>query len=411
MTKHLPFEFVTSRCVNIFSDHTSTKCRERLALTNYISLSHRGAFLFTDQIDPEGTQDKDAYLLMGGIFEESKKYESYIGGSMQADVAVYYSLNSKMDINEIGNIADDSWEGVSRNPHYNAVIGASRKLKDNHVPYTVIGEDNFNDLSKYQILVLPEVSMLTEEEASAVRRFVEIGGSLYSSGCTGTLLLADLFGFEYIGKTDIDITYMAPTAAGIGIMPGISKQYPLTINGVQQRVRAYEKDSVMATMTMPYFHPDDIERFATIHSNPPGEATQYPSLILRSYGKGKVSWAAAPIEVSDRKIHERIFMSIIRKLKSRPFIFEADAPPVVEVILFHQQDHKRFILNVINEQEKLPPVSVCNCKIRINTYGKDVYDICRLPDGSQISYEKKGRYTELYIPELYLFEMISIKYK
>lgn len=409
-SKNLPFEYYTSRCdPNLHDDHVSMKHTDQLKLDNYISLAHNGAFLFIDAVDPDGTLNPETYKIMGEVFKESEAYEPYIGGEMVSDVAVYYSLNSKMDPKDSGKSAR---ELSMKMPHMDAALGASRVLKENHIPFTVISENNLEDLSKYQILVLPDVTMLKEEEAEAVRRFVKEGGSLYASGRTSPILLSDVFGIELIGETKENVTFMAPTVSGKSLMQGISERYPLTINGSQLLVKAREPENVIARVVLPYTDPANLGRFASIHSDPPGKVTDYPSIIYRSYGKGKVIWSAAPFEAVKRIPHAGVFANIIKELAKESFAFEVDAPAPVEVTMFSSENGERCIINVINEQDQMPPVKVHDIRIRIRL--KDnmgVQRVIKLPGGEKLDYEIKGAYVEFALPALDIFEMIAADFK
>lgn len=411
-SRNLPYEFYTSRCEpNLNLDHTAMKPKELLMVNNYLSLAHKGAFVFIDAIDPVGTLNPDVYETMGEIFGESQKYEPYIGGEMMSDVAVYYSVNSKMDIHEKLKNPSNPWIASKNMPHMNAALGGCRILKDNHVPFTVIGINNIKDLSKYQILVLPEVLVFSEEEADTVREYVKSGGSLYASGHLPSSLLDDIFGIERMGETTENVTYMAPTERGANLMAGISRQHPLTVNTRQLTVKAFDKDSVMATVTLPYTNPEDYSKFVSIHSNPPGKETSYPSLIFRNYGKGKVIWSAASFEAIDRKPHEKLFMNIIRELATRPFGFKADFPPCIEMVLYNQPDKNRYVVHFINEQEKLPPLKATGLKTRVRTDKVDVTEVSVLPGGKKLEFRTTGKYTEFILPELYIFEMVEVKYR
>ena len=135
-------------------------------------------------------------------------------------------------------------------------------------------------------------------------------------------------------------------------------------SGRQVKARAANEDEVMATLTLPYTDPADARKMASIHSNPPGVATDYASVVYRRFGKGKVIWVAAPLEAAVQQPHKEAFAQMIRTLAAAPFSFEADAPPAVEVTLFHQPDKKRYLVNVVNEQELLPPVPVFDMRVQ-----------------------------------------------
>jgi hypothetical protein len=82
---------MTSVCYPHVKNHTTIKSQDMLALHNYLSLAHGGAFLFIDAVDPIGTQNTEVYEKMGNIFSESKTYEAYLSGDVYQNVAIYFS--------------------------------------------------------------------------------------------------------------------------------------------------------------------------------------------------------------------------------------------------------------------------------------------------------------------------------
>lgn len=82
---------------------------------------------------------------------------------------------------------------------------------EEHLSVTVINDWNLNaeDLARYKVLILPNTACMNEEQANAVRQFVENGGGLVASVDTslcdefGTprkdFALADVFGVNYKG--------------------------------------------------------------------------------------------------------------------------------------------------------------------------------------------------------------------
>ena len=149
------------------------------------------------------------------------------------DVAIYYSQDSKMDpIDKKG----------GRLPHLEAAMGAARTLSENHIPYGVIGKVNLKDLSAFDVLVLPDVLVLSEDEAERIREYVRSGGSLYASGRTSPALLADVFGIWPEGQVRESVSYIAPNARGRQFMSGIDERYPLTVFGPQIMARARDND-------------------------------------------------------------------------------------------------------------------------------------------------------------------------
>jgi hypothetical protein len=173
-------------------------------------------------------------------------------------------------------------------------------------------------------------------------------------------------------------------------------------------VKAKYEEDVVATIKLPYTNTDDPSNFASIHSNPPGIATNYPAIIYSKYGKGKVLWVAAPIEKINIDLHQKVFIHLIRELLTKPLKFEVDGPLVVEVTMFYQSNRQRYLVNVFNKQEKAPPVPVNNVKIRIHTGTRQVSRVLLLPDETPLDFTIEGSYVEVTVPELNLFHMLAV---
>jgi hypothetical protein len=100
----------------------------------------------------------------------------------------------------------------------------------------------------------------------------------------------------------------------------------------------------------------------------------------------------------------------MRELCGRPFQFEADAPPAVEVIAFHQPERKRYLINLVNEQELLPPVTASGIRVRLRLDEREALRACSLPDGEELPFTTKGDCIEIEAPPLDLFRMLAVDY-
>ena len=187
--------------------------------------------------------------------------------------------------------------------------------------------------------------------------------------------------------------------------------YPLALFQPQAKARAASREEVLATLTLPYTDPADGAKMASIHSDPPGVSTDYAAVVYRPYGKGRVMWVSAPLETAEPGSHRTVFAQMVRQLASRPFSFEADAPRAVEVTLFHQPEKKRFLINVVNEQEQLPPIPVFNATVRVRMNGKKAVRVTLLPDEKPLPFEVKGEYVAVTVPELDIFHMLMVVYE
>jgi len=406
LTRNRPFEYHTSRCYPNLNDHTTMKTREMLEMHASITLAHAGAFLFIDAIDPVGTLNPKVYELLGEVFGKTSRYDPWFGGILCQDVAVYFSLTSKMDFADNGKSAGVDSESM---PHLAAAVGAARNLKAAHIPFGVISKRNLGELSSCRVLVLPDVLFLDSEEKAAVEAYVRAGGSVYVSGARAAALLPEVVGVDVHGATEEPLSYIAPGPKGAEWFPGIEPEYPLTVFG-QLPLATARQGEVIATVTLPYTHPMKTGRFASIHSDPPGRPTSSPAVVFRALGKGRVLWIGYPIEKAEQPPHRQCFQGIVRKLAAGRFTFEADAPPAVEVTAFHQEASRRYVLHFVNMQEELPAISASGMKVRLAATGRRWTRAMVLPEGTPIPHRPIGSAIEVDVPVVDIYRMITVEY-
>ena len=269
------------------------------------------------------------------------------------------------------------------------------------------------------IIIIPNLLMIDAEEVDALREFVVSGGSLYASKHTSLLtkdgerkdnfLLSDLFGASYIGETEEEITYIMPKGKD-DLLKSVSPDYPLINFGTQIKVKPEKEEEVVALISLPYTNPKDTTHFASIHGNPHGPTTQYPAIILRKFGKGKVCYVAGDLEAAEYDSHQIVFINLVKGLAKRPFAFEVDGPKSVEVTLFHQEGNKRYLINILNFQQELPNIPVQGIRVKIRLDGKASQRLTVLPDEKELPYEVKDNYLEVVIPRLETFMMLGLDY-
>lgn len=412
LTPSMPFEFMTSICHPGLSDHTTSKSRELIEARAFLALAHGGAFLIIDAIDPIGTMDERKYRMIGDIFEETRRYENYMRGELCQDVAIYFSFDSKVDFSANGkNVSDGAWE--SSLPHVEASLGAAEALRSNHIPFGVISKKNLKALANSKVVILANVLRLGDGEAEAIGQYISSGGNVYASKFSMASKLSDILGITTIGETKEKFTYLAPTSKGMALLPEITKEYPLSVQDSQIEAEASPGDEIMATITLPYTNPDEPARFASIHSDPPGVVTKLPAIIDKRYGRGRIVWAAAPIErfaIQSLK-HRSIFMNVIRSLAPNPFCFEADAPGCVEIVQFSKPDEMRYLISILNLQSEIgmPNIPVKGVILRVRVKGKPL-KVISLPDEIPLPFERKGDYVSIEVPTLKTFQMLAIDY-
>ena len=426
LSERKPFEHLNTWCYPRIIEHVVTRSEEHVKAVTFSTLMNHGAMAIIDAVDPIGTTNRDRYLMGGRVFREVERYEPHIGGRFCQDVAIYFSYDSDFDLAENGQRVTQIQEPAVPNrslalpsTHRAAALNVAGTLLQHHIPFGVITQRNLSELSDYQIVILPNVMMLDEEELAALRAYVRAGGSLYASKYTSLITkegekqpdfaLAELLGASYTGETEEIVTYVAPEAGQEGLFPGYSAEYPVTLYDTQVKASRHEGAVVLARLVLPYTDPQ-AERYASILTDAPGIATGLPSIILNRYGKGQVLYAAGVLELGEHESQRRVLMNLLRLLATRPFHFQTDAPGSVEVTLFEQSDRQRYVLNLLNFQEELPNIPIEGLKVQVWMEGRAPVRVVELPEGRAVEYTVRSDYVELTISRLETFSMLAIEY-
>ena len=325
---------MTCRCDASLREHTITKEEKTLEREIMLTAAHHGASLVIDAIDPIGTADKRVFDRVGEAFSRQIPYEKYMNrGNLYADVAVYFDSNTMFSRD-----GDDRYNKT-------AAIGATKKLIMAHIPVAVVANGAMNDLSRYKMIIAPSLRDFDNDEPLKLIGYVREGGVLYLSGASDSRLISEFFDAKVIGPAYPDApkrrvqlgarTYISPKRQAEEIFEEFNEKYPLSLSYHLPLVE-YSGDGVLATVALPYAPPDNNLEFASIHSCPPWKITDYPALIVKKYGKGKVIWCAAELEYDERTAFCRIFTNIVlRQIKKK---YEINAGNAIEAVIFEDKD-------------------------------------------------------------------------
>ncbi len=202
-----------------------------------------------------------------------------------------------------------------------SVFGTFRAAVEEHLPLTVINDWNLTteDLSRYKVLVLANTACLDDQQVAAVKEFVSNGGGLVASLDTslfdeyGTprnnFALADVFGVDYKGmlKTVADQTEQLD----VNFAQAIGTDYWEKRKNVfdfrqdpqswlnQGKMRTYVNDQPV-TLKGPAIRvasrSSEQNRPATLRIKSSPDATEFPGVVTREFGKGRVVYFAAGLD-------------------------------------------------------------------------------------------------------------------
>ncbi len=392
VTKVQPFEYMFTRCAPDLSRHTQLKSKDVMRSAVFITAAHHGATLVIDAIDPVGTLDERVYRQVGEVFEEEIPYEPYLTGEMIEDVGLYDSIRSRFCAEyQPGN-------------NFTGVVNAVETLVSAHIPCGVTG--SYGDLSGYPILAAP---CLTSEDAfdnGRLVQYVENGGSLYISGTSDPELLKTFFGAKVVARTEETVVYIAPKEKALSVFDGYSAKYPLHFDGTAPVVEGIDPATVLATVTLPHTATRSAV-FASIHSDPPGRATEMPAVAMTKYGKGAVLWSAMPIECVEQYDYRRIFQKLLALLPGFSRRLQTDAPDDVEITLFRTEGGIQVNAVLLNENHTARRVADFDVSVEAETKPQSVV---RIPDGKPIPFTWDGKSVTFTVENLHVFAMYEIQF-
>ena len=386
ITKNQPFEYMFSRCTPNLSTHTVTKSADQMKKAVMLTSAHHGATLVIDAIDPVGTFDERVYDRVGKVFEQTMPYEKYFCGEQIEDVGVYYSLRSKYFCH------DNTFS------NRNCAINTVKTMIAAHIPAGVTG--GFHSLNKYSTIIASYLTPDDEYDNDRLAEYVENGGTLYLSGGDNTDLIKKLLGAEVEDYTGGQMVYCSPCGAD-DTFGWYNAKYPLPFTARTPLLTNIGNCRVIATITLPYTGETD-EKYASIHSNPPGIATDYPAIIEKHYGKGRVIWSAVPLENNLNYEYQQIFLKILDL--PRPTV-TCDADENTELISF--KDNNRILVTAVDlsEQYNIAPNRGFNVMIKCISTPKEV---CCLPERTPVRFCYKDGYAVFHTGEYHVAAMFEM---
>jgi hypothetical protein len=382
LSQRQPIEFMTSCCVNL-RDHVQLKSAAEMRRQAFAATLFSGAFLFIDAIEPAGGTLPVMAERIRAIYDETAPYEPFLGGHAVADIALYFSDDSRMDFSENGLPLTGAPYWNNQYPHSQAMRGLCRILQAAHLPFAIITRKDLPDLARYRVLALPNALRLTREETDAFRHYVRNGGHVYASGQTSLtesrgirhddFMLADVFGCHVAPADWGVVVYLKPASPDVA--DAIAPQRYLSHFQPDPRTAAARhagnravplapggSGEVLATVSLPYACPQPgtvhDQAWASIHSYPPWKHTQAPALVRHAFGQGVSIYSAIPLELFDGDANRRLLETLFRQLLGERPSFSADAHPAIWMNVQHQAERQAYTVAFLNHQLQEPPLSI-----------------------------------------------------
>ena len=347
-----------------------------------------------DHFHPRGDINHAAFDAVEAIYKNLQQYEPWFDGAKTfAEIAVVYP-KSLMEIR--------------RNKE---LRGVTRMLSELKMQFDIVTE--FSDWSKYQVLILPDSVLLSEESAKRIKKHIEAGRAVISSGKSGLdkgkkqFVLEKEWGIKYIGDSKYDPVYFKPVNGFGSDLPDM----PLALYADAVEVEALAGTEVNAKIMKPYYnqHWDGERAFYYI---PPDKLTDEPLLTV----KGKVAHFCSAIfsgYYQNAPKHLRdIFAEILRTFLAEPAVKVENMPSFGKAFVTEQPG--RRIVHLLSYVPELrgkteiieEAIELRNVKVSLRNNGRKVSKVYLAPKKEELQFTCVDDYLEVTIPVVEGYAML-----
>ena len=425
-TSRRPYEFHTSRCVNL-RDHSSTKSEEEMTCSAATTLSAGGAYFFIDAINPDGTLAEAVYDRLKRVSQNLRPFKDKVAElhpSLVADVGLYFSMASHVTeelngtgLSEIETPSDNTGlMEVDTSPNNMSLTSELRTLREAigtsvvlcraNIPYRIVTSAT-TCLAGLKAIIVNNAQFMAADEVERLREFVENGGTLIATGMTsyrdlsgqtsGDFALKDVFGVSFSGTRSMRVNYLAMEGG-----EHILSDYPAPL------VKATSAKT-LAKVAQPLFDPDDDDHYASIHSNPPGPAGEYDGLTVNQFGKGTCVYLYSSLLSLQQDAQQSFGEGLFRKHTPSGLVLSSNAPRCVEITVLKGEEGG-FLVCFVNYQDELPNVPVRDVKAAVRLPDGFVPGRCRrVSDNAEMDPWVEDGNVIIELPQLDTVEMIELR--
>lgn len=374
-------------------------------------------------------------------FNEDRRWQPVVREVLrwQADNAVHFR--------NVGSIAN---VGLLVSPRNNRVYkapagtgtmesfhGMYRILNEARIPFDLLMDSNITQasLTRYKVLILPNIAAMSDATASLLRNFVMQGGSLLTTFETGlydesgkprdNFALGDVMGIGKAGDRHgfgVEADHGQPHHPGANSMQRLEKQHPITsvfrdttwIQGSAWRVPVRATDDVLLT---------DIPQ----HAMYPVEAvygqvmqTSMPTLVANERGQSRTVHLAGDIEAGYWRNSAGdlgdLVTSALRWLHRDDMPLTVTGPGLIEVTGW--QTTPGYAIHLVNHTNPdfrggplrgAYPVGPQQVRLRLPT-DRTVKRASLLKAGAPLSILQTGQVIEFTIPAVEEYEVVAIEF-
>ncbi len=313
-----------------WGDFGSLRNRKALEYECFRAIANGAGICVGDQLHPGGKLDPSAYDRIGDVFSCVEAKEPWVKGTAKVAHVGVFVTEAPLKVG-----------GTTISP---SVEGAYRILSEMHWPFDLV--DFSTDLSRYDLVILPDEVLLDAATADRINRFMAAGGALLATGrsgldAEGKRFLVEGMGVRYLGPSEYAPRYMAIDEREFPAIPSMT--YVAYLGGT--RVEALEGSQVLAACVDPYFQ-RTYDRFCSHRQTPPRLALSSDPAIVRH---GQAIYISQPLFADyaqhGNQVYRLVLEDCIGRLVPNPLV-RSGLPTTAELTLRRQG--RDLIVHVLN---------------------------------------------------------------
>ncbi len=312
----------------------------------------------------------------------------------------------------------------------NEYQGIMEMLIENHIQFDVMEQWclNANDVPReiesYELIVLPDVSRLSDEEVARLDKYVENGGKLLATGFPSTKdALAnplDKIRLKCLGVKPEYKTFEKIQGTYYRVFPKDKEMLKDEVFKGFDIVYCWEQGMLCelepeATGLLGYIPPAMI--------GPPEKTyytkvTEQPGLIVNNYGKGKTAFLTFKIgSLYHHKRHyghSALVISTIRNLLNYDAVIKTNVSPLVEITSQRNANGNWEWFGLLNHSGQLgngfnTPLPIYGVNFSFQPK-KEIKTIKSLQTGVEIEFQKTGNWVNVKLDKLNSFDVVLVEY-
>ncbi len=381
-----------------------------LQLENAIALAQGGSMVFGQAPYPDGETDEAQFAGLAEVFRPARQIEPWLREPTGlSDVGLVFTPKPR-SASRLWGLMQDGAEAF-----HDALI-------DMHAQYDIIQLDR--DLSRYQLLILPDQAALSDDELERLRSYARAGGTLLASGFSSLwdekggrradFGLADVFGVEYEREAGCEFVYLR--LADEALQNGVTA-LPIVIDEMPLRVSLRAGAELLGDFYGPEVGRSEATTILWGDAGPDADK-RFPGIVRNRYGAGECVYIAAPLRSKGMPNAwvKRLMGVLAASLVERP-ILKTNAPAGVEVVLNQQMG--RCVIHLINRYLGSADhvawgddnATLRDIELEVDIAGIELEGVDRVyqaPD-ALLEYELAAGRLSIVLPELNLHAIVAIE--